>query len=146
MVIKPLFMFICYGLNFLCVSGFPLPPRIPDFLEQQLRNVLQIPENKKIIILGGDCKKISLSNDIQTVTGDFYYNFFEIYILGRKNTNGGLLNKGITATIGRHGAFNMVYFGYYHSVKNYFPAYEVLNRYIIHIQYYDFVRFLTKKF
>ena len=61
--------------------------------------------------------------------------FFEIYILGRKNTNGGLLNKGITATIGRHGAFNMVYFGYYHSVKNYFPAYEVLNRYIIHIQY-----------
>lgn len=44
--------------------------------------------------------------------------------LGRKNTNGGLLNKGITATIGRHGAFNMVYFGYYHSVKNYFPALE----------------------
>lgn len=33
----------------------------------------------------------------------------------------GLLNKGITATMGRNGFFNMVYFGFYHSVKNYLP-------------------------
>lgn len=35
------------------------------------------------------------------------------------------LNKGLTATIGRNGIFNMIYFGFYHSVKDYFPAYEV---------------------
>lgn len=34
------------------------------------------------------------------------------------------LNKGVTATMSRNGAFNMVYFGFYHSVKNYVPAYE----------------------
>jgi len=34
----------------------------------------------------------------------------------------GLLGKGITATMGRNGFFNMIYFGFYHSVKNYFPA------------------------
>ena len=27
----------------------------------------------------------------------------------------GLLGKGITATMGRHGFFNMVYFGFYHT-------------------------------
>ena len=66
-------------------------------------------------------KYVPILRDTHKETGDLYYNS----ILGRKNTNGGLLNKGITATIGRHGAFNMVYFGYYHSVKNYFPALEV---------------------
>ncbi|XP_065347359.1 mitochondrial 2-oxodicarboxylate carrier [Cloeon dipterum] len=30
-------------------------------------------------------------------------------------------NKGMTATIARNGAFNMVYFGFYHSAKNYLP-------------------------
>ena len=45
--------------------------------------------------------------------------------LGKPNGNGGLLNKGITATMGRNGFFNMVYFGFYHSVKNYVPAFEV---------------------
>ena len=34
------------------------------------------------------------------------------------------LYKGVGATIGRHGVFNMIYFGFYHSVKNYVPAYE----------------------
>lgn len=34
------------------------------------------------------------------------------------------LNKGVTATMGRNGAFNMVYFGFYHSVKNITPVYE----------------------
>ncbi|XP_063216788.1 mitochondrial 2-oxodicarboxylate carrier [Bacillus rossius redtenbacheri] len=34
------------------------------------------------------------------------------------------LNKGLTATIGRNGVFNMVYFGFYHSVKGYLPEYE----------------------
>lgn len=35
------------------------------------------------------------------------------------------LNKGLTATIGRNGIFNMIYFGFYHSVKDHFPAHEV---------------------
>ena len=47
---------------------------------------------------------------------------------GRKGGNGGLLNKGITGTMGRNGVFNMVYFGFYHSVKNHFPAYSVKKR------------------
>ena len=33
----------------------------------------------------------------------------------------GILVKGLTATIGRHGVFNMVYFGFYHSVKDIVP-------------------------
>lgn len=45
--------------------------------------------------------------------------------LGVKNGNGGLLNRGITATMARNGSFNMIYFGFYHSVKNHFPQYEV---------------------
>ena len=32
------------------------------------------------------------------------------------------LNKGLTATLGRHGIFNMVYFGFYHNVKNIIPS------------------------
>lgn len=35
------------------------------------------------------------------------------------------LNKGVTATIGRNGVFNMVYFGFYHSVKGFLPEFEV---------------------
>lgn len=35
------------------------------------------------------------------------------------------LNKGVTATIARNGVFNMVYFGFYHSVKGYLPEFEV---------------------
>ncbi|XP_074069497.1 mitochondrial 2-oxodicarboxylate carrier isoform X2 [Macrotis lagotis] len=31
------------------------------------------------------------------------------------------LNKGLTATLGRHGIFNMVYFGFYFNVKNIIP-------------------------
>ena len=30
--------------------------------------------------------------------------------------------KGITATMGRNGFFNMIYFGFYHSTKQYIPA------------------------
>nr|XP_033808053.1 mitochondrial 2-oxodicarboxylate carrier isoform X1 [Geotrypetes seraphini]XP_033808054.1 mitochondrial 2-oxodicarboxylate carrier isoform X1 [Geotrypetes seraphini]XP_033808055.1 mitochondrial 2-oxodicarboxylate carrier isoform X1 [Geotrypetes seraphini]XP_033808056.1 mitochondrial 2-oxodicarboxylate carrier isoform X1 [Geotrypetes seraphini]XP_033808058.1 mitochondrial 2-oxodicarboxylate carrier isoform X1 [Geotrypetes seraphini] len=32
------------------------------------------------------------------------------------------LNKGLTATLGRHGVFNMVYFGFYFNVKNVVPV------------------------
>ncbi|XP_029454841.1 mitochondrial 2-oxodicarboxylate carrier isoform X2 [Rhinatrema bivittatum] len=32
------------------------------------------------------------------------------------------LNKGLTATLGRHGVFNMVYFGFYFNVKNIVPV------------------------
>ncbi|XP_078673155.1 mitochondrial 2-oxodicarboxylate carrier-like isoform X2 [Branchiostoma floridae x Branchiostoma belcheri] len=31
------------------------------------------------------------------------------------------LNKGLTSTLGRHGVFNMIYFGFYHNVKNLIP-------------------------
>jgi len=34
----------------------------------------------------------------------------------------GLLGKGVTATMARNGYFNMVYFGFYHTVKNYLPS------------------------
>lgn len=34
------------------------------------------------------------------------------------------LNKGVGATIGRNGVFNMIYFGFYHSIKNEFPEYQ----------------------
>lgn len=34
------------------------------------------------------------------------------------------LFKGVTATIGRNAVFNMVYFGFYHSVKGYLPEYQ----------------------
>ncbi|XP_034965026.1 mitochondrial 2-oxodicarboxylate carrier isoform X2 [Zootoca vivipara] len=32
------------------------------------------------------------------------------------------LNKGLSATLGRHGVFNMVYFGFYFNVKNVVPV------------------------
>ncbi|KAK3091986.1 hypothetical protein FSP39_024259 [Pinctada imbricata] len=46
------------------------------------------------------------------------------------------LGKGITSTLGRHGVFNMIYFGFYHNVKNYFPqsedpTLEFLRRFLI---------------
>ncbi|KAK3736886.1 hypothetical protein RRG08_000631 [Elysia crispata] len=34
------------------------------------------------------------------------------------------LNKGLTATLGRHGVFNMFYFGFYHNVKSVVPEYK----------------------
>ncbi|XP_049285273.1 mitochondrial 2-oxodicarboxylate carrier [Anopheles funestus] len=34
------------------------------------------------------------------------------------------LNRGLTATIGRNGVFNMIYFGFYHSVKGIVPEYK----------------------
>ncbi|KAM8706704.1 hypothetical protein ACLKA7_010895 [Drosophila subpalustris] len=34
------------------------------------------------------------------------------------------LNKGLTATMGRSGVFNTIYFGFYHSVKKIVPAFE----------------------
>ena len=34
----------------------------------------------------------------------------------------GLLGKGITATMGRNGFFNMIYFGFYHTMKGVLPA------------------------
>lgn len=37
----------------------------------------------------------------------------------------GGLNRGLTATIGRNGVFNMIYFGFYHSVKGVLPEYQV---------------------
>lgn len=34
------------------------------------------------------------------------------------------LNKGVTATMARNGVFNMIYFGFYHSVKGFLPQYD----------------------
>ncbi|GFO35428.1 mitochondrial 2-oxodicarboxylate carrier [Plakobranchus ocellatus] len=34
------------------------------------------------------------------------------------------LNKGLTATLGRHGVFNMFYFGIYHNLKGVIPEYK----------------------
>ncbi|KFO29773.1 Mitochondrial 2-oxodicarboxylate carrier [Fukomys damarensis] len=39
--------------------------------------------------------------------------------LGRRG-----LNKGLTATLGRHGVFNMVYFGFYFNVKSIVPVHK----------------------
>lgn len=43
-----------------------------------------------------------------------------------KNDGFGLkgINRGLTATLGRHGVWNMVYFGFYHSIKKYIPKTE----------------------
>lgn len=46
----------------------------------------------------------------------------EIIRKGGLGLNG--LNKGLTATLLRNGAFNCVYFGFYHSVKSYIPPSE----------------------
>jgi solute carrier family 25 (mitochondrial 2-oxodicarboxylate transporter), member 21 len=35
------------------------------------------------------------------------------------------LNRGFTATVARNGVFNMIYFGFYHSVKEIVPEYKV---------------------
>jgi len=35
------------------------------------------------------------------------------------------INRGLTATLGRHGIWNMVYFGLYHSLKEYIPESHV---------------------
>lgn len=35
------------------------------------------------------------------------------------------LNKGLTATLGRHGIFNMTYFGFYYNVKDNIPSSKV---------------------
>ncbi|XP_064602462.1 mitochondrial 2-oxodicarboxylate carrier-like [Liolophura sinensis] len=34
------------------------------------------------------------------------------------------MNKGLTSTLLRHGVFNMIYFGFYHSVKGFVPQYS----------------------
>merc|ERR1719225_1853453 len=36
----------------------------------------------------------------------------------------GLLGKGITATMGRNGFFNMIYFGFYHTMKTRLPSHQ----------------------
>ena len=36
----------------------------------------------------------------------------------------GIISKGLTATMWRNGSFNMVYFGFYHSVKDYVPQFS----------------------
>lgn len=72
-----------------------------------------IKNNKNIIIL---LTRANVAPTTWTVTKE---------IVGRDGLGFKGLNKGVTATIGRNGTFNMIYFGFYHSVKDYFPAYEV---------------------
>jgi solute carrier family 25 2-oxodicarboxylate transporter 21 len=49
-------------------------------------------------------------------------------LLGGRSPHGGggLLFKAITASMARNGCFNMVYFGFYHSVKDIVPKAEVI--------------------
>lgn len=42
-----------------------------------------------------------------------------IYAEGGLGLNG--LNRGLTSTLGRHGIWNMVYFGFYHNVRSFIP-------------------------
>jgi len=44
---------------------------------------------------------------------------------GKSSNGGGLLSKGIISTMCRNGVFNMVYFGFYHSIKDIIPKAEV---------------------
>ncbi|XP_010833625.1 mitochondrial 2-oxodicarboxylate carrier isoform X2 [Bos indicus] len=44
------------------------------------------------------------------------------HIIKKEGLGLGGLNKGFTATLGRHGVFNMVYFGFYFNVKNIIPV------------------------
>ena len=48
-------------------------------------------------------------------------------LLGGRSPHGGggLLAKAITASMARNGTFNMVYFGFYHSIKDIVPKAEV---------------------
>ena len=48
-----------------------------------------------------------------------------IYNEGGFGLNG--LNRGLTSTLGRHGIWNMVYFGIYHNIKNIMPKTDVFN-------------------
>ena len=59
------------------------------------------------------------------MSNDFFFSFRSVAReiikddgLGRN----GLLGKGITGTMGRNGFFNMIYFGFYHTMKNWLPA------------------------
>ena len=36
----------------------------------------------------------------------------------------GIISKGLSATMWRNGSFNMVYFGFYHSAKDYVPQFS----------------------
>jgi hypothetical protein len=47
-----------------------------------------------------------------------------IYNEGGFGLNG--LNRGLTSTLGRHGIWNMVYFGIYHNIKVFIPKTDVL--------------------
>jgi len=38
------------------------------------------------------------------------------------------LGKGMTSTLGRHGVFNMIYFGFYHNVRGVVPEFKVMRK------------------
>ncbi|KAM5242405.1 mitochondrial 2-oxodicarboxylate carrier isoform 3-T3 [Hipposideros larvatus] len=60
---------------------------------------------------------VSLSPALQPSTMSYARHIIKKEGLGLQG-----LNKGFTATLGRHGVFNMVYFGFYHNVKNMIPV------------------------
>lgn len=64
------------------------------------------------------------------------------------NTDGfGLrgLNKGLTSTLGRHGVFNMIYFGFYFNVKDAIPASQV-NKELLVVYFIDLCFALSQLF
>ncbi|KAL0266825.1 UNVERIFIED_CONTAM: hypothetical protein PYX00_009264 [Menopon gallinae] len=64
------------------------------------------------VSLQSDRNKLNLSPSTYSVTR-------QIIKTGGLGLNG--LNKGLTATVFRNGVFNMIYFGFYHSVKDKIP-------------------------
>ena len=59
------------------------------------------------------------------MSNDFFFSFRSVareIIKDDGIGRNGLLGKGITGTMGRNGFFNMIYFGFYHTMKNWLPA------------------------
>ncbi|XP_002734044.1 mitochondrial 2-oxodicarboxylate carrier-like [Saccoglossus kowalevskii] len=69
--------------------------------------------------------KVKLQAERATILAEQQSAFTVARIIAREHSLGLKgLNKGLTATLGRHGAFNCVYFSFYHSVKGWIPAAE----------------------
>ncbi len=65
----------------------------------------------------------------------------KIYAEGGFGLNG--LNRGLTSTLGRHGIWNMIYFGFYHNMKVFIPKADV--SYPKKVKLNFFVKFYLKQ-
>ena len=62
------------------------------------------------------CQKLKQKTSFQVLK--------QIYSEGGFGLNG--LNRGLTSTLGRHGIWNMVYFGVYHNIKVFISKTDVI--------------------